>query len=116
MTVLVRRVGVRHLHLVEDAVEAALMSALSVWTAQGLPGDPGAWLYRVARNQLIGELRREASHLRPLEQGALDLAGEGDGPTASYFAGEVRCGLLTYEMTSGWASGLPLSSKNGLGR
>ena len=91
---LVRKVGVRHLELVEDAVQAALMTALSTWTAQGLPNDPGAWLYRVARNQLIGELRRGAGRLQVLEQAALDLAGEGDGPTASYFPGEVRDDLL----------------------
>lgn len=94
MTVLVRRIGVRHVELVEDAVQAALMSALSTWTAQGLPTDPGAWLYRVARNRLIGELRREAGRLKILEQAAIDLAGEGDGPVASYFPGEVRDDML----------------------
>jgi RNA polymerase sigma factor (sigma-70 family) len=94
VTVLARRVGVRHLELVEDAVQGALMSALSTWTAQGLPSDPGAWLYTVARNQLIGELRREAGRLQILEQAALDLAREADGPMASYFPGEVRDDLL----------------------
>jgi len=94
VTVLARRVGVRHLELVEDAVQAALMSALATWTARGLPSDPGAWLYSVARNQLIGELRRDASRLQILEQAALDLAREGDAPTPSYFPGEVRDDLL----------------------
>ena len=94
MTVLVRRVGVRHLELVEDAAQAALMTALSTWTTQGLPSEPGAWLYRVARNQLIGELRREAGRLHILESAALDLAGEDDAPTTSFFPGEVRDDLL----------------------
>lgn len=94
MTVLARRVGVRHLELVEDAVQAALMTALSTWTTQGPPSEPGAWLYRVARNQLIGELRRQAGRLEILESAALDLAGEDDAPTTSYFAGEVRDDLL----------------------
>jgi RNA polymerase sigma factor (sigma-70 family) len=94
VTVLVRRVGVRHLEIVEDAVQGALMTALSTWTARGLPSDPGAWLYSVARNQLIGELRREAGRLHILEQSALDLAEEGDGPAASHFPGEVRDDLL----------------------
>jgi RNA polymerase sigma factor (sigma-70 family) len=92
--VLVRRVGVRHLELVEDAVQAALMIALSTWTTHGLPSEPGAWLYRVARNQLLGDLRREAGRLRILEHAAIDLAEDGDGHTASYFPGEVRDDLL----------------------
>jgi RNA polymerase sigma factor (sigma-70 family) len=94
VTVLARRVGVRHLELVEDAVQAALMTALATWTAQGLPTDPGAWLYRVARNQLIGELRQGTGRLQILEQAALELAGEAEGPTPSYFPGEVRDDLL----------------------
>jgi len=94
VTVLARRVGVRHLQLVEDAVQAALMAALSTWTTERLPSEPGAWLYRVARNQLIGELRREAGRLHVLENAALDLAGEEDAPIASFFPGEVRDDLL----------------------
>jgi len=94
--VLARRVGVRHLELVEDAVQSALMTALSTWTAQGLPSEPGAWLYRVARNQLIGELRREAGRLHILEKAALDLAlaMEDDAPIAPFFPDEVRDDLL----------------------
>jgi RNA polymerase sigma-70 factor (ECF subfamily) len=94
VTVLARRVGVRHLELVEDAVQAAMMTALSTWTAQGLPSDPGAWLYRVARNQLLGELRRESGRLRILEQASPGLAGEDDGSPAFFFPGEVRDDLL----------------------
>ena len=96
MTVLARRVGVRHLELVEDAVQSALMTALSTWTAQGPPSEPGAWLYRVARNQLIGELRREAGRLHILEKAALDLAlaMEDDAPIAPFFPDEVRDDLL----------------------
>ena len=84
----------RHLEVVEDAVQAAMLTALSTWIAQGLPSDPGAWLYRVARNRLIGELRRESGRIRILEQAVLELAGEDDGQEASYFSGEVRDDLL----------------------
>jgi RNA polymerase sigma-70 factor (ECF subfamily) len=34
VAVLARRVGVRHIELVEDAVQSALMSALTAWTQQ----------------------------------------------------------------------------------
>ncbi len=55
---LVRRVGVRHIDAVEDAVQSALMTALERWKLQGLPDHPSAWLFRVAHNNLMGELRR----------------------------------------------------------
>lgn len=84
----------RHIELVEDAVQSALMAALTAWTSQGLPNDPGAWLYRVAHNQLIGELRRNAGRLQILEQAADDLAGEGGAPADSFFAGEIRDDVL----------------------
>ena len=55
VAMLTRRVGVRHIELVEDAVQSALMAALSVWTEQAMPNDPGAWLYRAAYNRLVRE-------------------------------------------------------------
>ena len=92
---LTRRVGTAHLELVEDAVQGALMAALTAWTDEGLPEDPGAWLYRVAYNQLIGDLRRKAGRLRILEREAGDLAGgECAIPRPRIFADEVRDDML----------------------
>jgi RNA polymerase sigma factor (sigma-70 family) len=91
---LTRMAGVRHVEVVEDAVQTALMSALTAWTAKGLPEDPGGWLYRVAHNRLIGDLRREAGRLRLLDRAALDPPEDSDRPAPPYFAGEVRDDLL----------------------
>ena len=91
---LTRRAGASHLELVEDAVQVALMAALTTWTDQALPEDPGAWLYRVAYNQLVGDLRKQAGRLRILERKAGDLAGESGHPAASYFADEVQDDML----------------------
>lgn len=41
----------------EDAVQAALLSAVSGWQ-RSLPADPAAWLYRVAHNRVIDAFRR----------------------------------------------------------
>jgi RNA polymerase sigma factor (sigma-70 family) len=97
VAVLARRVGIRHLDAVEDAVQEALLTALTSWTAQGVPDDPGAWLYRVARNNLIDDLRRKTGRQRILAQ-AVDPAvvreshdrprSSRDAPV-SYFASEV---------------------------
>ena len=93
---LTRVAGVRHVQVVEDAVQTALMSALTTWTAKGLPDDPGAWLYRVAYNGVLGELRRDTGRLRLLGQAAHDLAEDGIHvtPPAPTFPGEVGDDML----------------------
>src|SRR5437867_8076770 len=67
VAILTRKTGVRHLDLVEDAVQTALMTALTSWVAKGLPDEPEAWLYRVAYNDLVGALWKDAGRLRILE-------------------------------------------------
>jgi RNA polymerase sigma-70 factor (ECF subfamily) len=94
VALLARRVGARHLDLVEDAVQNALLAGLTTWMAQGRPDDPAAWLYRVALNDLIGNLRRKAGHRKILER-AVAAAAEGNNPPPSpHFTGEVSDDLL----------------------
>ena len=70
VAVLTRTAGLRHLELVEDAVQGALLTALGDWTVHGVPDHPGGWLYRVAHNNVIGELRQKNGRLRILERAA----------------------------------------------
>jgi RNA polymerase sigma factor (sigma-70 family) len=93
VAILTRKAGVRHVDLVEDAVQTALMTALTSWVAKGQPDDPGAWLYRVAHNHLIGVLRNHAGRLRILEAAAGDLTVAADDPSPR-FDDEVRDDLL----------------------
>jgi RNA polymerase sigma factor (sigma-70 family) len=93
VAVLTRKVGVRHVEAVEDAVQGALMTALTSWTAQGIPGDPGAWLYRVACNNVIDDLRRRTGRRRILER-AVDTVDQSEHLPPSYFAGEVADDML----------------------
>src|SRR5437762_2329574 len=94
VAILTHKVGVRHIDLVEDAVQTALMTALTSWVAKGLPEDPGAWLYRVAHNHLIGALRTDARRLRILEIAADELTVASDNPASMRFHHEVRDDLL----------------------
>jgi RNA polymerase sigma factor (sigma-70 family) len=55
---LVRRYGTARLELIEDAVQAALLSSLVAWARDGLPENPTAWLFRAARNGVLDALRR----------------------------------------------------------
>lgn len=94
VAVLVREVGVMHIALVEDAVQSAVEAALSAWTAQPLPNNPTAWLYKVARNRLIQDLRRESGRARILEQAAADLTDRTDDALDAGFPNEIRDDLL----------------------
>ena len=44
--------------LIEDSVQEALLKAMNVWGFREMPENPSAWLYRVASNHLIDQLRR----------------------------------------------------------
>jgi RNA polymerase sigma-70 factor (ECF subfamily) len=56
----------RDLELVEDAVQEASLDATLQWAQDGLPDNPGAWLYVVVRRRAIDLLRRRRRH-RELE-------------------------------------------------
>ena len=58
---LTRIFGASRLDLVEDVVQEALVRALRQWSLRGVPADPSAWLFRVARNAALDALRRDAT-------------------------------------------------------
>ncbi len=58
VTRLTRVLGARHLDVAEDAVQDALLRALRVWPLSGVPAQPVAWLFTVARNQALDRMRR----------------------------------------------------------
>lgn len=64
---LTRALGPRHLTLAEDAVQDALTTALQQWPFRGVPDNPEAWLFLVARNRALDRLRhgRMASGKEP---------------------------------------------------
>ena len=41
-----------------DAIKG-LLKAMNTWSFKGIPKNPSAWLYRVAKNKAIDYLRRE---------------------------------------------------------
>jgi RNA polymerase sigma-70 factor (ECF subfamily) len=67
VSILSRRFGLHRMELCEDAAQTALLQATQSWVSQ-LPDDPGAWLYRVAHNHVLDELRREKRDERYLAQ------------------------------------------------
>ncbi|HEX5053233.1 MAG TPA: sigma-70 family RNA polymerase sigma factor [Planctomycetota bacterium] len=61
---LCRVLGPGRLDLVEDVVQEALLRALRVWPAEGVPDSPEAWVFRVARNLALDSLRRQKIAVR----------------------------------------------------
>ena len=72
VAMLSRRVGVENIEEIEDAVQAALMSALEYWTISRVPDNPSAWLYRAAHNNLLGALRKSNRQRRILRDRVAD--------------------------------------------
>ena len=59
VSVLTNRYSAQHIDQIEDAVQEALLKAAKRWSYQPMPEKPSAWLFRVANNQLIDQLRRQ---------------------------------------------------------
>lgn len=93
VSVLSRRFGVHRMELCEDAAQTALLRAVEAWSAEGgVPRDRGAWLYRVAHNQVLDGLRR-GKRDTPYVPGDETAAGAAEeGPV--YLESEVKDDLL----------------------
>lgn len=88
------RVGVHHIEAVEDAVQSALMTALETWKLSGFPDNPSAWLFRVAHNNLIGDLRQRNRRRRILEQNVIEEMSIAESDLEIFMSGEIRDELL----------------------
>jgi RNA polymerase sigma-70 factor (ECF subfamily) len=89
VSALSRRFGVHRVELCEDAVQTALLRAVQSWPQRGLPDDRSAWLYRVARNEVLGALRR-ARRTDACSDGVEDLAHERSAEEGVFLEHEVR--------------------------
>lgn len=58
-SVLTRIFGAHHIELAEDVVQDALLEAIKIWNYKGLPENPTAWLYKVAKNKALNIVNRE---------------------------------------------------------
>jgi RNA polymerase sigma factor (sigma-70 family) len=79
VAVLTKLFGPQNLQLAEDVVQDTLLKACNTWKINGLPQNPTAWLFTVARNKAIDVLRQQKRHneisknLTPLLQSEYSL-------------------------------------------
>jgi len=51
--------GPHNLQMAEDVVQDTLIKAMDSWKYRGVPDDPSAWLFRVAKNQALDIIRKQ---------------------------------------------------------
>ena len=68
--------------LAEDALQDAMVKALSTWDSTGIPDSPRAWVIVTARRCAVDEIRREARRTDK-EASAMALLDDGDDPPES---------------------------------
>jgi RNA polymerase sigma-70 factor (ECF subfamily) len=59
VAVLTRIFGIENLDMAEDVVQDSLVEAMTHWEYKGIPDNPSAWLFRVAKNKALNIINRE---------------------------------------------------------
>lgn len=69
--VLTRYFGIEHIQAAEDIASETFLTALETWSYKGVPENPKAWLYKVAKNKALNYqnrnnlfLKKIAAHLK----------------------------------------------------
>src|SRR4030095_8041726 len=79
--VLCKHFGIAHIEIAEDIASDTFLSAVETWTYKGLPANPTAWLYTVAKNKaknyfhrtnifsekIAGEIKKTSSQTEEIE-------------------------------------------------
>jgi RNA polymerase sigma-70 factor (ECF subfamily) len=86
--------GTRHLGTIEDAVQSALLAGLESWTLGSVPENPSAWLFRVAHNGVVGELRRQTRRGHLVQQHCREATDTRGVDPATFLPGDVQDDLL----------------------
>lgn len=73
VAVISRQFGLQHIEIAEDIVSDTFLQAAETWGMKGLPANPAAWLYAVARQKTLYHFRRN----KILEQKVLPAMAAG---------------------------------------
>src|SRR5476651_2234860 len=60
VAVLCRRFGFGQIEIAEDIASDTFLTAAQSWPLNGVPPNPAAWLYNVAKNKARNQLQRDA--------------------------------------------------------
>src|SRR6266480_1979512 len=57
--VLGRLFGFEQIEAAEDIASETFLTALEIWSFKGVPENPAAWLYAVAKNKALNHVKRK---------------------------------------------------------
>ncbi|MFV5692029.1 RNA polymerase sigma factor [Flavobacterium sp. LT1R49] len=60
VSVLCRLFGIQHIEIAEDIVSDTFLAATETWSIKGVPENPTAWLYTVAKNKTKNYFKRNS--------------------------------------------------------
>ena len=92
MSYFINYYGKDKLEIVEDAVQDALVKAMKTWPFSGVPHEPSAWIFTVAKNKIIDHLRKESR--RASKAGIIKEEGEPALPVDPHMAEELDDDML----------------------
>lgn len=78
VSVLCSLFGIEYIGLAEDIVSDTFLAATESWSAKGVPENPTAWLYVVAKNKTKNWLKRDAFFHHKLLEGIRQNMPEGE--------------------------------------
>jgi RNA polymerase sigma-70 factor (ECF subfamily) len=61
-SVLSKYFGIGHIEIAEDTTSETFLAALETWSYKGIPENPVAWLYAVAKNKAVNQLNRQRTY------------------------------------------------------
>ena len=65
-SVLCKLFGIEHIELAEDIASETFLAAMETWPYKGIPRNPEAWLYTVAKNKAKNYLKRNQTFTEKL--------------------------------------------------
>ena len=75
--ILTRRFGFSNAELIDDIIQETFIAALKTWSLKGVPEKPEAWLFQVAKNKTLNELKKQAK-LSYSEEGTPHIPDESE--------------------------------------
>ncbi len=80
VAVLSHSFGLEHIELAEDLVSDTFLQAVETWDKQGVPVNPTAWLYAVAKQKTLYHLRRDFRRNKLFEANLVSAGAALDEP------------------------------------
>lgn len=93
IAILTCRFGKQYMDDIEDAVQIALMKATERWPQEGFPREPSAWLFKVAKNNLLDHIKKDSNRTQ-LQQTKLQQENVFEEPIDPHYSHEVHDEML----------------------